>query len=601
MAKQTINIGIRANDGKGDSLRTSFIKTNSNFTELYANVASNANTANIYYDSNFTLAQGAYNKANTASLGDVLFQDTLLYSNTKVEIGNDKNLGKSWALGFGQLVAQANNTYSSGIAYDKANNVLVAMTTQNEVTGLPQSTVIKYDSFGNIFWRKSVPAINNAPSFGESVVTDANNNVYLLTNIPNEFATLVTKFNYLGQNVYSTLISDSIGSTDLCVDDEDFPYYVGEHNLLTGLDITGELYFTKFSVATSNAYSVVALPRQGGVLVGSVNGQVHKFSTEGVYIWTNNVNTNGNTIISLSHDSSNNWYAATNNNIYKYASNNQLIWEKTISGVTSPNISTIKHHNNYLYASGVTTDPNGSRAFINYKIDANGSLVWATALEVPQANQAFRLGHKQIDVSGDFLLGTGFSYPNNSTKSISTSYQLPVDGSLAGTYFGKNGSNWANDVYYVGVPEATTVTSTTVGSGNTTITIADNSNYAYTMNVQTYQNPSPENIKLLVPLKQKWQFSSNGKIIVPSSGEPTGLDLSGKDIINSGNTTFRDTSIQRTAFTMNRSIPATSKGVSGDIKGNVAANTTYFYYCTTTYTTGAADIWKRVSWSNDTW
>ena len=39
MAKQTINIGTTANDRTGDPLRTAFTKTNSNFTELYANVA----------------------------------------------------------------------------------------------------------------------------------------------------------------------------------------------------------------------------------------------------------------------------------------------------------------------------------------------------------------------------------------------------------------------------------------------------------------------------------------------------------------------------------------------------------------------------------
>ena len=46
MAKQIINIGIRANDGKGDSLRTSFTKTNNNFTELYTTVALRSNTSN---------------------------------------------------------------------------------------------------------------------------------------------------------------------------------------------------------------------------------------------------------------------------------------------------------------------------------------------------------------------------------------------------------------------------------------------------------------------------------------------------------------------------------------------------------------------------
>src|SRR4029077_7310806 len=35
MAKQTINTGTLPNDGTGDTLKTSFTKCNSNFTELY--------------------------------------------------------------------------------------------------------------------------------------------------------------------------------------------------------------------------------------------------------------------------------------------------------------------------------------------------------------------------------------------------------------------------------------------------------------------------------------------------------------------------------------------------------------------------------------
>ena len=39
MAKQTINIGTAPNDSTGDPLRTAFQKINSNFDEIYSNVA----------------------------------------------------------------------------------------------------------------------------------------------------------------------------------------------------------------------------------------------------------------------------------------------------------------------------------------------------------------------------------------------------------------------------------------------------------------------------------------------------------------------------------------------------------------------------------
>lgn len=41
--------------------------------------------------------------------------------------------------------------------------------------------------------------------------------------------------------------------------------------------------------------------------------------------------------------------------------------------------------------------------------------------------------------------------------------------------------------------------------------------------------------------------------------------------------------------------PATTKGASGNKKGMVAFDDDYLYICTATYTTGSANIWKRVS------
>jgi hypothetical protein len=574
MAKQTINIGIRANDGKGDTLRTAFVKTNNNFTELYTSVSNNANTANLQSLNNSTLAQGAFNKANTVFLGDISFTNTLMYSNTKVELGNDRHNKKVWGLLYGRLANQTANTYGHSVAYDSANNIYVALTTQNETTGFPQSTIVKFDTTGEIFWTRSVPANTSYGSFAESLDIDANNNVYLLTNIPGNFSTLVTKFNFLGQNVWSSMVEDAVGSVDITVDDQGFPYFVGEHNLLTGLDITGELYFTKFTsdLPSTNAFCCLALPNEDGVLVGSANGKVHKFDTEGVYLWTNNVDANGNTIISLTSDTSNNWYAASNTNIYKFRSNNQLLWERSITGITTPKINWIKHKNDFLYVNGATVDANNQSAFITYKIDANGALVWARSLEIANANQTIRFGHRQLDVSGDYLVGIGYSKSSANANTHATVYQLPIDGSLSGTYLGANGSSWGAFTY-VGVPEANTSISTTVGSGNTTVTIAVNTDYTYTTNTIVYSTPGGLYEKSVTPFQQKWQFDSNGKIIIPSSGDPTALDLSGKNIVNTGNISFTNGTTQRAAALplANLKVIVAASSDFADFKSRIAA------------------------------
>ena len=48
-------------------------------------------------------------------------------------------------------------------------------------------------------------------------------------------------------------------------------------------------------------------------------------------------------------------------------------------------------------------------------------------------------------------------------------------------------------------------------------------------------------------------------------------------------------------------VPTTSKGKANDIAGMTAFDATYFYYCTASYTTGSADIWKRTAHNAGTW
>lgn len=47
-------------------------------------------------------------------------------------------------------------------------------------------------------------------------------------------------------------------------------------------------------------------------------------------------------------------------------------------------------------------------------------------------------------------------------------------------------------------------------------------------------------------------------------------------------------------------VPAHSIGAPGDVKGNMASDANYFYYCVMDYD-GTSDIWKRLGWSLDTW
>lgn len=65
--------------------------------------------------------------------------------------------------------------------------------------------------------------------------------------------------------------------------------------------------------------------------------------------------------------------------------------------------------------------------------------------------------------------------------------------------------------------------------------------------------------------------------------------------------TFPDGTQQTTAWAGGRVVPApgSSLGANGDIAGDIAFSSDYFYYCIADYTDGQSTIWKRVAWSVD--
>ena len=109
MTQQIINVGTVANDGQGDTLRTAFIKSNDNFTELYnsaitiptisngnSNVYVNANsnvtvsvrgTSNvIVVSSNLVAITGDLTVSGNASLTGNIVGDAIYNGTTSIQI-----------------------------------------------------------------------------------------------------------------------------------------------------------------------------------------------------------------------------------------------------------------------------------------------------------------------------------------------------------------------------------------------------------------------------------------------------------------------------------------------------------------------------------
>jgi hypothetical protein len=67
--------------------------------------------------------------------------------------------------------------------------------------------------------------------------------------------------------------------------------------------------------------------------------------------------------------------------------------------------------------------------------------------------------------------------------------------------------------------------------------------------------------------------------------------------------TFPDLTEQTTAWAGGRVVnsPSVSIGANGDRAGDLAFTNDYLYYCIADFVDGQSNIWKRVSWSADTW
>jgi len=154
MAKQTINLGLVANDGTGDKLRTAFSKINSNFDELYAQEteANDAfNRANLAYDQANTAygqANAAYGQANVAyatannsanlvrvsvNSDSILSGKSLNFVNTAtVTITVEEDFGNANISFTSSGSGSSADAYNqANAAYDQANNAYSAANTAN--------------------------------------------------------------------------------------------------------------------------------------------------------------------------------------------------------------------------------------------------------------------------------------------------------------------------------------------------------------------------------------------------------------------------------------------------------------------------------------
>ena len=92
MAQQIIDVGSVANDGQGDPLRTAFIKTNQNFTELYnaggvSGIANGTSNITIAENSTINMAVNGISDVVVVSETGATVTETMT-ANTVCAVGN---------------------------------------------------------------------------------------------------------------------------------------------------------------------------------------------------------------------------------------------------------------------------------------------------------------------------------------------------------------------------------------------------------------------------------------------------------------------------------------------------------------------------------
>jgi hypothetical protein len=142
MTQQTINVGVTANDGTGDGLRTAYIKCNDNFNELYNSTvtptAITNGTSNIAVANNANVTISVAGSANvvtfagstTAFTGNATISGDLVIANS-LSITQDVTIGDQLIINgsFGSnILPDTNNTRNLGNAtlrFASMNTVLI--------------------------------------------------------------------------------------------------------------------------------------------------------------------------------------------------------------------------------------------------------------------------------------------------------------------------------------------------------------------------------------------------------------------------------------------------------------------------------------------
>lgn len=339
---------------------------------------------------------------------------------------------------------QQNNDYSTKIAKDNADNIIIAGNLMS--SDLEQAiALVKYSNSGNFIWDKTIKKTNSL-SFITSLKTDDFNNIYIAgghnTTITYKSEAVLMKLDSNGDSIYQ--ISHQLNP--YCT--ESFFGFEFDHSgniylLETGrdssnlhffqilkYDSSGNYIWNKFIADSAESWGHIIVDEYDNIYYSyrtyATVGQdwnvvVSKMDTSGNDIWTTQYNNPGNTFdivtdMKLDHDkniilSCVSHVIEWDLNIIKLDSTGQFLWNT----IFNPEDLTIylQYHlaideSNNIYISGEEDSTNVISHGITIKLNPNGNFEWKNKTRANTVIQRSKCS--AIDAGQGFVYVSGTAY-----------------------------------------------------------------------------------------------------------------------------------------------------------------------------------------------
>lgn len=504
MSQQIINVGSSPNDGAGDPIRTAFIKTNTNFTQLFALpnpsppttlVGKAGDVPGMYaYDSNyFYYCFGTYNGstviwAELAQTGSISVANIVngtsnvriasANANVTISVNSVSNVAVFSTTGVVMSGnANALNMYASGVIIANGN-----------VTGDNLKTSGAVSATGNVYGNYIAGTYLTGDGSNISNVAAAGSNTQVQFNNSGKLAGLAS----LTYNSATSLLSltgniKTVGTIST-TGNVTAPYFIGNGSQLTGIPIIyGNANVANFLPVFTGNISSNNISVTDNLTVGNTISATGNITTDGYFVGTFVGNVSGNLVVPGSNTQvlfNNNGNAgAVASLTYNYA--NSLL---SLTG----NIKTV----GTISTTGNITAP--------YYI-GNGSQLTGLPLIYGNANVANFLPIFTGNVRAENMTATG-----NVRGNIVISNYLYGDGSNISNIAGSNYGN-SNVANYLPAFTGNLTSNNISASGNLTAN-----------NISASGNLSGGNIKTAGIISSTGNITTDGYFIGNFSGNVTG-------------------------------------------------------------------------------